>query len=126
MWKLLAVALLSAGQAPEISDPQSTYGHLGAARPMGGGMLPGDVAHFNFLVKNLKLDENGRASYSVAIEIRDDQGKLAYEQKPFNAVAQNVFGGNSLPVSASMEVPLDAPPGRLHWKVTVKDRATDR
>src|SRR5688500_734343 len=102
MWNLIAVALFSVGQGPEIVEPRATYGHLGATRPKEGGLLPGDIAYFTFQIKDLKLDENAQARYSVAIEVKDAQDKLVFEQKPFNSVAQNVFGGNSLPVSAHL------------------------
>lgn len=128
MLNLLLVSLSLAGQTPalEIVDPRPTYGHLGAVRPKGAGLLPGDAAHFTFGVKNLKLDDAGLAKYSVAIEVRDAKGKLFYEQKPFNTIAQNVFGGDTIPNSASVSIPLNQPPTDLHWKITVKDRTTDK
>lgn len=110
----------------EIVNPRATYGHLGAVRPMGAGILPGDIAHVTFDIKNLKLDERGQAKYSVAIEVRDQKGELFYEQKPFHAVAQNFFGGNTIPCSAHMDVPLGTPPTELLWKVTVHDRLADK
>jgi hypothetical protein len=115
-----------ADAGPEIADMHATYGHLGAVRPKGPGLVPGDVAAFTFAIKNLKLDQSGMASYSVAIEVRDAKGKLVYEQKPFNSIAQCQFGGNSLPCSAQIAVPLDAVPGPVSWKVTVKDRTADK
>jgi hypothetical protein len=108
----------------EISAPRPTYGHLGALRPVGVGVLPGDIVHFMFEVRNLKLDDTGKASYSIAIEIRDEAGKLFFEQKPHNSVAQNFFGGASLPCSAHLEIPLDAKAGSMAWKITVTDRST--
>jgi hypothetical protein len=133
MLNLLLVSLSLTGQTPpgqapalEVSEPRATYGHLGATRPKSGGILPGDVAHFTFGIKNLKLDDQGVAKYSVAIEVRDAKGKLFYEQKPFNTVAQNVFGGDTIPNSASVSVPLTQPPSDLTWKLTVKDRNTDK
>lgn len=128
MLKLLAVSLALAGQAagPEIADLRATYGHLGAVRPKGTGILPGDTADLSFLIKNLKLDDNGLAKYSVAIEVRDQKGNLFFEQKPYNSVAQNIFGGDSVPTSASIQIPLNQPPTDLSWKITVKDRATDK
>jgi hypothetical protein len=105
----------------ELGPVHPTYGYLGAARPK-TGILPGDVAHFTFDIKNLKLDANGRAAYSIAVEIRDDKGQLYYEQKPYNSVAHNFFGGNTLPASAHMAVPADAKPGIYDLKITVKDR----
>src|SRR3954468_9123689 len=108
MLNLLLVSLSLTGQTPalEIADPRPTYGHLGAIRPKGAGMLPGDIAHFTFGIKHLKLDDNGLAKYSVAIEVRDAKGKVFYEQKPFNTIAQNVFGGDTIPNSASVSIPL--------------------
>ena len=106
----------------EISNVRATYGHLGAIRPLGKGILPGDVAHFTFDIKNLKHDDKGQVAYSSAIEIRDADGNLFYKQEPYNAVAQNFFGGSSLPCSARLEIPLDAKPGAYSWKVTIQDR----
>jgi hypothetical protein len=126
----LSCLVLSVGVAQEnglaISNPRPTYGYLGAARPKGKGILPGDTAHFTFEIKNLKLNGDNKAAYSIAIEIRDASGKIFYEQKPYNAVAQNFFGGNSLPCSAHIEVPLDAKPGPVTWKLTVTDRTTKK
>lgn len=107
----------------ELVNPRPTYGYLGAPRPK-TGMIPGDVAHFTFEIKNLKLGPEGKASFSIAIEIRDADGKLMFEQKPYNVTARNFFGGSTLPCSAHVEVPRDAKPGAVDWKVTVVDRAT--
>ena len=112
-------------QALQIVNPRTTYGYLGATRPK-EGMLPGDVAHFTFEIKNLKFDAQGKAMYSIAIEIRDADGKLFFEQKPYNAVAQNFLGGNSLPCSAHVAIPVNAKPGAVNWKITVKDRAANQ
>jgi hypothetical protein len=108
----------------EIDNVRPTYGHLGALRPKLAGSLPGEVTHFSFEIKNLKLDENGKASYSIAIEIHDEKGKLLYEQKPYNSVAQNFLGGSTLACAAHIEVPLNSKPGLMEWKLTVKDRTT--
>lgn len=110
----------------EIGNIHRTYGYLGPTRPKGTGILPGDAAHFTFEIRNLKFDENGTAFYSIAIEVRDEQGKLFFEQKPYNSVVRNLLGGRSLPCSAHLEVPLDAVPGMHTWKITVKDRTTQR
>jgi hypothetical protein len=107
----------------EIGKPRLTYGYLGAPRPLTGA-LPGDIVHYTFEIKNLKFDDAGKAAYSIAIEIRDEKGKLIFEQKPYNSVAQNFLGGNSLPCAAQLEIPLDAKPGPMAWKITVTDRTT--
>src|SRR4051812_14968991 len=97
---LLATAQTAAQTAaqtdgPEIADIRPTYGHLGAVRPKGAGLLPGDVASFTFNIKNLTFDKQNKAQYSVGIEVKDAKGKVVYEQKPFNSVAQSMFGGTS-------------------------------
>lgn len=119
---LVLLAVAGPDEKLELSNPRATYGHLGATRPKGAGVLPGDTNHFTFEIKNLKLDGDGKASYSIAIEIRDAAGKIFYEQKPYNAVAQNYLGGNALPCAAHIQIPLDAKPGAVDWKVTIKDR----
>jgi hypothetical protein len=116
---------LAAGQDAklEIDNVHATYGHLGAARPK-NGMLPGEILHFTFDIKNLKLDSKGRASYSIAVEVLDAKGELFYRQKPQNAIAQNYFGGNTLQCSSFMQVPLNAKPGELHWRIALTDRSS--
>lgn len=120
---LMCVASAQDGKL-ELVNPRGTYGHLGSTKPKDIGILPGDLAHFSFEIKNLKLDAGGKASYSIAIEIRDSAGKLVFEQRPYNSVAQNFLGGDTLPCSAHLEIPLDVPPGAVEWKVTVVDRTT--
>jgi len=110
----------------EITNPRATFGHLGAVRPKGKGILPGDVASFTFDIQNLKFGADGKASYSVAIEVRNGEGELFFKQAPFNSVAQNFFGGNSLPCSAQVEIPLTAKPGTYSWRVTIHDRLANQ
>lgn len=109
----------------EIVNARPTYGYLGASRPKTGS-LPGETLHFAFDIKGLKLDENARASYSVAIEVRDPKGLLIFEQKPYNRVAQSNFGGNTFPCAAHLEVPIDATPGDYHFQVTIQDRLANK
>lgn len=121
---LLALALAAGADTSglRVVNVRPTYGHLGAPRPK-SGMLPGDIADFAFEVKGLKLDARGRSQYSIAIEVLDQGGKVIYRQAPYNAVAQSPFGGDVLPCTGRIVVPLDAKPGTAQWKVTVKDRA---
>jgi hypothetical protein len=122
------VALLLGGEtaAPEITDARTTYGHLGALRPKGAGILPGDVAYVSFTIKNLKADTNGKVAYSIAIVITDEAGKVLFEQKPLKASAQHFFGSGSVPAAATIAVPADTKPGPFNWKITVVDRTTKK
>jgi hypothetical protein len=131
MLNALALALTLSGPGAangklEITDVRSTWGYLGASRPRTTGRLPGDIAHFAFNIKNLKLDENGRAYYSVAMEILDPKGQIFYKEAPHNATAQNYLGGNSLPAHAQLNVPLDTPPGEYTMRVTIHDRKANQ
>jgi hypothetical protein len=122
---LAAVVIGQGDDKLEIVNARPTFGHLGANRPLTGA-LPGDVVHFSFDIKNLKTDAGGRAAYSMEMEVKDAKGELLYHLKPQNGVAQNFFGGNILPASSFLEVPLDAKPGIVAWKVTVVDRTTKK
>jgi hypothetical protein len=109
----------------EVANVRSTYGYLGPKRPR-TGTLPGDVVHFAFEVRNLQLDKDGRAHYSVAIEILDPKGEVFYREAPRNAVAQNYLGGNALPCTAELALPLETPPGEYTLRVTIRDRKANR
>jgi hypothetical protein len=124
---LIALGTAGAQDAPlEIANAHATYGYLGAPHPTGEGRLPGDTIFFTFDIKNMKLDDTGRASYSLLVEVTDDKGHLVYKLGPRNAVAQNYLGGNSMPCSAHLELPLDSVPGIHHFKVTITDRQTNK
>src|SRR5262249_23314300 len=85
-----------------------------------------DRGFYTFGIKGLTHDDQGKAHYSIGIEIRDGDGKLFYEQRPRNSIAQNFFGGKMLTCSSYIDIPLDAPAGPVHWKVTVEDRLTKK
>jgi hypothetical protein len=123
---LFVLALLGQAGGPEIVNLRATYGHLGAPRPKGAGVLPGDIAHFSFEIKNLKPDTKGRVHYSIGIVITDEKGKVFYEQKPYNAFAQTYFGGDLLAAAAHIEVPLDTKASGMSWKATVTDRTANK
>src|SRR5262249_53007225 len=73
-------------------------------------------------VKNMKLDDKGRASYSILVEGLDHKGKLAFRLGPHNATAQSYLGGNTLPCSAFLEIPTEMPAGDYTLRVTIEDR----
>jgi hypothetical protein len=124
---LVALGFAAAQDAPlEIVNARATYGYLGATHPPGDGRLPGDIIYFTFDIKNMKLDDGGRAAYSLLVEVKDDKDQLIYKRGPINAIAQNYLGGNALPCSAHLDVPFDSAPGIHHFKVTITDRQTNK
>jgi hypothetical protein len=123
---LLTLSLLPAQEGPlTIENARATYGFLGATR-LPGTLHAGDIAFFAFDLQNIKLDNAGKASYSITVEVLDGQGKTYFKQGPTNATALSYLGGNTLPCSAQLEVPLNTPPGIYSLKVTVHDRAADK
>jgi hypothetical protein len=124
----LALALAGAG-APagelQIANARGTYGYLGPTRPR-TGVLPGEMVHFAFDIKNLKLDDKGQASFSVGMEILDPKGELFYREAPRNSVAVNNLGGNTLSCAAQLAVPLEAEPGEYTLRVMIKDRKANK
>jgi hypothetical protein len=121
-----ALALVPAQEGQlEIVNARPTYGYLGPARPR-TGVLPGDVAHFRFDIKNMALDKAGKASYTLLLKVIDAKGKTRYRLGPTNSVALNCLGGDSMPCSASLEVPLDTPAGPVELQVLLQDRVSGR
>jgi hypothetical protein len=124
---LIALSLPAATEGQlQIVNARGTYGYLGATRPKGSGVLPGEIAFYTFDIKNIKLDDKGRASYSMLVEGLDPKGQLAFRLGPHNATAQCYLGGNTLPCSAHMEIPPQMTPGTYTLRVTVEDRLANK
>src|SRR5205807_5179470 len=97
MWiSVLAATLLglSAGQPGNLKvvNDRLTYGHLGPSREAAAKYLPGDVIHLAFEVENMSFDSNGKATYSIGLEIVDPKGTELLKQKPRSASALNYLG----------------------------------
>ena len=65
----------------------------------------------------VEADANGQVSYSIAIVISDEKGKVFFEQKPYNSFAHTYFGGNLLPAAANVHVPLDTKASAMRSQV---------
>jgi hypothetical protein len=130
MWMSVVAATLlglSAGQTGKltVNNDRLTYGHLGPTREV-AKYLPGDAIHLLFEVEGIGFDANGKASYTIALEILDPRGSELLKQKPRNASAQNYLGGSTLPCAANLQIPLESPPGLYTFRVAVVDSATKK
>lgn len=129
MWTMIALAAitLAPAQADELklTNDRPTYGIMGAARTE-DRILPGDVYWVTFDIENLKVDEAGKISYSMGMEMTNAQGKTEYKRDPQDIDFVNSLGGASVPAFAGVEVRSDAPAGEYTLKVTVTDRAAKR
>ena len=127
MWHAVALTLVmtssvvSAGELELVGNGFS-YGFLGAKRA-DSRFLPGDVVVFNFMIQGLQYDSDGKASYSVALTLVDDKGKVHLEQKPQKLQAFNYLGGDGLPGVAHVQLAPEHPAGKFTMKVTVTDQS---
>src|SRR5271156_2558282 len=126
---LTTLALVAAlGLAPsqagnlDLTNVRPTYGVLGAARP-DTKFLPGDEFFLCYDIENLKMADDGKVSYGMAIEATDAKGKVWYKDAQDKLEAINYFGGSKLPAFAYLEIGHDQPPGQYTLKVTVTDLA---
>src|SRR5262245_38375523 len=121
MWMSCVAGVLlcmTANQTGELSivNDRLTYGHLGPLRES-AKYLPGDVVHLSFEVQNMTFDAGGKASYGMSLDVLDAKGDAIVKQKPVTAVARNYLGGSTLPCTAHLQVPLQAPAGAYTMRV---------
>ena len=82
-WLPCVIFCLSACKACARNRQSSPHLHGHLRRVKDGGML-NDTAYFTFK-QEPQARHVGKASYSIA-EIKDENGKLIYEQRPYNSV----------------------------------------
>jgi len=112
-----------AAGALSLKNVRVTYGELGAPRT-DDKLLPGDLYFIAFDIEGIKVDEAGKVSYSMAMDVTDKAGKSIFKQDPANRDELIPLGGAKLPARAFIAIGLDQEPGTYTCKVTVTDRVT--
>jgi hypothetical protein len=122
---LLLVAGLAPAQAGKfyLSNPRLTHGLLGPVRT-DTKFLPGDSLYLAFEIDGIKVDEAGKAHYSMGLEVATSKGKVQFKQEPRNLEAIVPLGGARLPGHAHLDLGVEQPAGDYTLKVTVTDRLT--
>jgi hypothetical protein len=123
----LAVALsLPAAQAGELrlENVRPTFCVQGPARGA-DKVLPGDSYVVSFDIVGITI-EDGKARYSVGVDVSDADGKPLFKQEPKEQEAQASLGGDRLAAYAQLNVGLQAKPGEYHAKITVTDLSTKK
>src|SRR5437867_1697671 len=108
MWTsfaFLALVSLTSGQSDQLSltHVRTTYGVLGAPRP-DNKILPGDDVVLSFDIEGMKAGSNGKAQYSIGMEVTDSRGKMLYRQAPNELEAPLPAGTEGLPAAAKVHV----------------------
>lgn len=109
----------------ELTNIRSTYGILGTNRPE-TKFLPGDQFFVAFDIENVRIDDNGKVLYSMAMEVVDGKEKVQFKQDPKDLTGDASLGGNRIAAFANVNIGLDQPPGAYTLRVTVTDRATKK
>jgi hypothetical protein len=118
----LAVQTAPAQGKLAIANDRLTHGYLGAERK-NSDFLPGEVVFVAFDILNMTFDDQSRASYTIALEVLDKDGKSRFREVPRNLTARNFLGGNKLQGIAQLQIPFEAKPGEYTLRVQVEDRA---
>jgi hypothetical protein len=106
-----------------LTNVRPTQGLLGPARA-DSRVLPGDTLWLEFDIEGITVAADGKVQYSMALEVTDSNGKVAFRQNPTDLETLASLGGKSVPAQAHVDVGLDQPAGDYTVKVTVTDRAS--
>lgn len=129
MWTTIAL-LTTLGAAPAqadlaLSHVRSTHGLLGPVRA-DETIAPGDILFVCFDIDGIRVEDDGKVRYSMALELTDSAGKLVFKQDPKNMDGRTSLGGTSAPAYARLNVGLDTPAGDYQLKITVKDLSSGK
>jgi hypothetical protein len=116
---VLPLALAAVAQPPglTLTNVRSTYGPFGSARPP-GPLSPGDFLHLAFDINGVKVAD-GKATYTMAMVVKDAAGKAWYEDKPAQKTDFVPLGGSTLPGIAYTYIGFEQPPGNYTVTLTV-------
>lgn len=130
MWTTIALlaslgTTVAADSGLSLTHVRSTHGLLGPQR-RNETLAPGDNMFLCFDINGIRVDDQGKVRYSMAIELSDAAGKVMFRQEAKEQEARASLGGDRVPAYAHLSVGLDTPPGDYRMKVAVKDLAGGR
>lgn len=122
---LASVVALAPAQAADLklTNVRFTVGELGPERKV-VKVLPGDVVFIGFDIDGLTITPDGKANYTMAMEVSDAKGGVVFKQDPRELNDFVPLRGNKLPARSFITVGLDQPAGGYACKVTVADPKT--
>lgn len=117
---LLTPVQVPASGAPSVGHVRFTYRDLGATRP-DNKFFPGDVVFVSFDIEGLKVGDDGKAAYSMGMEVLDKAGKALFTAPPTRSEIVLPLGGSKLPANVFATVGPDMPAGPYTCRVNVGD-----
>ncbi len=130
MWATLALATAlnlapSQSDALQLKNVRTAYSLYGPERK-DSRLLGGDVYYVLFDIVGLKVRDDGRVQYSIAMDVTGKDGKSLFKQDPRDLETFVTLGGDRVPADASVFLGTDVPPGEYTIKVTVKESGTEK
>jgi len=105
---------------PSVGNVRFTFRDLGTTRP-DNRFVPGDVVFLSFDIEGLKVGDDGKAAYSMGMEVLDKAGKALFTAPPARSEIVLPLGGSKLPANVFATVGPDMPPGPYTCRVNVGD-----
>src|SRR5262245_37282639 len=103
-----------------ISNIRHTYRDLGATRP-DTNYLPGDVIFIAFDIEGLKMNDEGKVSYVMGLEVLDKAGKAIFNAPPTKNEMILPLGGAKLPGHVYVAAGPEMQTGTYKCKITISD-----
>lgn len=107
----------------QLTNVRMTIGELGPTRK-DTKLLPGDILFIGYDIDGLTIDPDGKAKYTMAMEVTDAAGKLIFKQDPRELNDFIPLRGSKLPARAFITIGLDQPAGNYLCKISVTDPKT--
>jgi len=130
MWAtltLMSALSMAPGQAGELelSNVRVTYGRLGPTRK-DTKFLPGDVYFITFDTEGLQFDKEGKAKYSMKMDLKDPMGKSMFKSLEQEKDLFSIQGGGRVTLDAYAAIQTDTKPGEYTLDLTVTDQASKK
>jgi hypothetical protein len=87
----------------------------------GNKVNPGDVLYLCFDVTGVKLDVEGRATYSLTTEIKDGAGEVQFKHTGKPVTVQGLLGGDRISAFSTVDVGTKQKAGDYSVQITIKD-----
>ncbi len=123
LFTLAAALSLAPAQGAELkfTNLRASYGFHGPTRT-DMKFLPGDQLYLGFDINGVKINKEGTATYTMAMDVVDSAGKSWQKVEPTDRTDFVPLGGTVLPGRAFVVLGVDMPPGEYTLKLATTDK----